>query len=99
MRSRERVTRALNFKDADKTPLDLGATIVTCMDLNAHKRLKKYLGISDDNDPIIDYTMGTVEPCEEIMQKFGSDVRRVGLNVIPPDIKENKYEGGFWHKV
>ena len=95
MKSRERVIRAVNFKDADKTPLDLGATIVTCMDLNAHKKLKKYLCISDDNDNIIDYTMGTVEPCEEIMQKFGSDVRRVGLNVIPPDIKDNKYEGGF----
>ncbi len=95
MKSRERVIRVLNLKEADKTPLDLGATIVTCMDLNAHRRLKRYLGISSDNDPIIDYTMGTVEPCEEIMQKFGSDVRRVGLNVIPPDIKDNKYEGGF----
>ena len=80
---------------ADKTPMDFGGTIVTCMDLNAHKRLKKYLNIKDDEDPIIDYTMGTVAPCEEIMQRFGSDIRRIGLNVISPDIVDNKYEGGF----
>jgi len=95
MNPRERVLKALDFKEADKTPLDFGATIVTCMELNAHKRLKKYLNIDDDNDTVIDYTMGTVEPCEEIMQKFGSDVRRIGLNVIPPEIIDNKYEGGF----
>ena len=95
MKSRERVLRALNFEEADKVPVDFGATIVTCLDLNAHKKLKKYLNINDDYDPIIDYTMGTVEPCEEIMQKLGSDVRRVGLNVIPPEIRDNKYEGGF----
>ena len=95
MKSRERVNRALNFIKADKTPIDFGATVVTCMDINAHKKLKKHLSIDDDRGPIIDYTMGTVEPCEEIMQKFGSDVRRVGMNVIPPEIKDNKYEGGF----
>ncbi len=95
MKSRERVSRALNFKDADKVPVDFGATIVTCLDLNAHKKLKKYLNINDDNDPVIDYTMGTVEPCEELIQRFNSDFRRVGLNVIPPQITDNTYEGGF----
>ncbi len=95
MKSRERVLRALNFEEADKVPVDFGATIVTCLDLNAHKKLKKYLNISNDYDPIIDYTMGTVEPCEELIHKFGSDVRRVGLNVIPPQIIDNIFEGGF----
>ena len=95
MKSRERVLRALNFEEADKVPLDFGATIVTCLDLNAHKKLKKYLNINDDYDPVIDYTMGTVEPCEELIRRFGSDVRRVGLNVIPPQIIDNMYEGGF----
>jgi len=95
MKSRERVMRAINLKEADRTPVDFGGTIVTCLDLNAHKRLKEYLKIKDGRDPIVDYTMGTVEPCEELMQRFGSDVRRVGLNVIPPKIVDNVYEGGF----
>jgi uroporphyrinogen decarboxylase len=95
MKSRERVERAVNCKEADKTPVDFGGTIVTCLDLKAHKNLKKYLGIDDGDDPVIDYTMGTVEPCEAIMRRFGSDVRRVGMNVIPPKIVDGVYEGGF----
>ncbi len=95
MKSRERVLKVLNFDEADKIPVDFGGTIVTCLDLNAHKKLKKYLNIKDDYDPVIDYTMGTVEPCEELIRKFGSDVRRVGLNVIPPKIIDNVYEDGF----
>jgi uroporphyrinogen decarboxylase len=95
MKPRERVDRTVNLKEADRTPIDFGGTIVTCLDLNAHKRLKKYFNIKDENDPIIDYTMGTVEPCDELINRFGSDVRRIGLNVIPPVITDNEYEGGF----
>jgi len=39
--------------------------------------------------------MGTVSPCEELMRIFGSDVRRVGLNVSPPIIKDDIFESGF----
>ena len=95
MNSRERVLRALNFQETDRTPVDFGGTVVTCLDLHAHKNLKAYMNIQDDHDPIIDYTMGTVEPCRELVERFGSDVRRVGMNVIPPAIVDNIYEGGF----
>lgn len=95
MNSRERVVRAVNFQEADKTPVDFGATIVTCLDKHAHIGLKKHFGIEDAHDPIIDYTMGTVDACDALIRRFGSDVRRVGLNVIPPDIVDGAYEGGF----
>lgn len=95
MTSRERVMRVLNHQEPDRVPIDFGGTVVTCMELHAHKKLKRYLGIEDDHDPIIDYTMGTVEPCAELVRRFGSDVRRVGLNVIPPHIENDMYEGGF----
>jgi uroporphyrinogen decarboxylase len=95
MNSRERVLRAFDHKETDRVPVDFGGTVVTCMDLHAHKALKSYLNIHDSNDPIIDYTMGTVEPCEKIKQLLKVDFRRVGLNVIPPEIKNGMYSDGF----
>lgn len=93
--SRERVLRILNRKEVDRVPMDFGGTVVTSMDYHAHKRLKKYLNISDDNDLIIDYSMGTVEPCEQIKVMFESDFRRVSLNYGAPRIIDGEFENGF----
>ena len=95
MTSRERIIRALNHEETDRTPRDFGGTVVTCPEYNAHKRLRRHFNISDAEDPIIDYTMGTVAACEELMVRFGSDVRRVALNVIPPVISGGEFESGF----
>lgn len=96
MNSRERVIRTLNHREADKTPVDFGGTVVTCMDCHAHKKLKNYFSVTDDeSDKIIDYTMGTVEPCEFLKRRFGSDFRRVSLNFAPPAIINGIFENGF----
>ena len=95
MTSRERVIRALNFQDTDRVPVDFGGTVVTCMDGEAHRRLCKYFGIQAVESPIIDWTMGTVEPCEALKEKFRADVRRVGMNVLPPVIENDTYRDGF----
>jgi uroporphyrinogen decarboxylase len=97
--SRERVKRAFNHQEADKVPVDFGGTVVTCLDIEAHKKLKKYLNIFDDNDTIIDYTMGTVEPCDQLKNMFESDFRRVSLNLNPPHIVNNMYYDGFGMKL
>jgi uroporphyrinogen decarboxylase len=99
MNSRERVLRVFNHQEADKVPVDFGGTVVTCLDYYAHKNLKKYLKIADDNDPIIDYTMGTVEPCEQLKVMFESDFRRISLNSDVPDIVNGMYENGFGMKL
>ena len=95
MTSRERVARALQHKETDRIPVDFGGTVVTCPEYHAHKKLRKYFNIADDDDPIIDFTMGTVAPSEELCKILGSDVRRVGLNVIPPHIEDGMFESGF----
>ncbi len=99
MTSRERVARAFRHEETDKVPVDFGGTVVTCMDYHAHKKLKRFLGIHDDNDPIIDYSMGTVEPCEQIMRLFESDFRRIGMNPGIPRIVDGMYEDGFGIKL
>jgi uroporphyrinogen decarboxylase len=99
MNSRERVLRAFNHQEGDKLPVDFGGTVVTSLDYHAHKKLKKHLNINDDNDPIIDYTMGTVEPCEQLKLMFESDFRRVGLNVGIPNIVDGMYKNGFGNEL
>jgi len=99
MSSSERVIRALNHQETDKTPVDFGGTVVTCIDYHAHKKLKNYFGIKDDeSDKIIDYTMGTVEPCEQLKRLFESDFRRVSLNGAKPLIVDGVFENDFGMK-
>lgn len=95
MTSRERVKKALNFEKTDKVPIDFGGTVVSCMDLKAHENLLKHYGIKADAGPVIDYTMGTVEPIDELRREFKTDVYRVGLNVTKPDIINNIFKDGF----
>lgn len=99
IKSRERVKRIFNHQDADKIPIDFGGTVVTCLDIEAHKKLKKHLSFNDDTDPIIDYTMGTVEPCDHLKNLFESDFRRVSLNISAPKIVNNIYFDGFGMKL
>ena len=95
---RERVARALRHEETDKVPVDFGGTVVTCMDYHAHEKLKAFLGVHEDS-AIIDYSMGTVEPCERIKLLAQSDFRRVGMNVGVPDIVDGVYENGFGNKL
>lgn len=99
MTSRERLDRAISHRETDRIPVDFGGTVVTSIDKEAHAKLCGYLGVPCADVPIIDYTMGTVEPYEELMVLFGSDVRRVSMNVIPPDIVDNHYTDGFGIKL
>lgn len=95
MTSRERVLCALKHEQPDRQPVDFGGTVVTCIDAGAHSRLLRHLHMPEDPGPIIDYSMGTVVPHEEIQKLVGSDVRRVGMNVIPPQIKNDEYRNDF----
>ena len=99
MKSRERVARAFEHKETDRPPVDFGGTVVTCIDYHAHKKLKNYFGIKDAaSDKIIDYTMGTVEPCEQLKTMLGSDFRRVALGGGPPQITDDTFTNGFGMK-
>jgi uroporphyrinogen decarboxylase len=69
------------------------------MDCRAHIKLKNHFGIKDAaSDTIIDFTMGTAEPCEQLKLMFGSDFRRVSLGGPPPKITGNTFENGFGMK-
>ncbi len=46
MNSRERVLTALNHKEPDRVPYDMGGTVVTGIQAKAYSRLRKYLGLA-----------------------------------------------------
>ncbi len=95
MISRERVARAFSHQETDRPPIDFGATVVTCLDGAAYRQLKDTLGIQLDDDVIIDHTMGTVAPCEELQRRFCSDFRRISMNYTAPRIVNDRFESGF----
>ena len=44
----ERVKRALEHKEPDRIPFDIGGTMVTGINVNALRDLRRHLGLSDD---------------------------------------------------
>ncbi|MHB0998726.1 MAG: uroporphyrinogen decarboxylase family protein [Armatimonadota bacterium] len=96
MKSRERALRAFSHMETDRPPMDFGGTVVTCLDGQAHLKLQNHLRMENPTPgPVIDYSMGTVEPREEIMRLFDVDFRRVALRYPPPNIVDDTYIDGF----
>ncbi len=77
--SRERVKRALNHQEADRVPLDLGASPVTGMQVDTVYKLRQALGLDTPDTPVKvmePYQMlGEIKP--DLMEAIGIDV--VGL--------------------
>ena len=75
---RERVLQALNRKEPDRVPMDLG-TCASSILFPAHERLKAYLGV--ESEPRYDETTLVAQVDERILEHFqggrqgGVDVR------------------------
>ena len=78
MTSRERVMAAINHKQPDQVPLDLGATPSSGISAIAYNNLKKYLGMNSGHTRIYDVVQQVVYPEQEILDKFGVDVIDIG---------------------
>jgi hypothetical protein len=77
--SRQRVNNALNHKESDRVPLDLGASAVTGMQVDTVAKLRQALGLDAPGTPVKvvePYQMlGEIKP--DLMDALGVDV--VGL--------------------
>jgi uroporphyrinogen decarboxylase len=75
MNGKERVLTALDHKEPDRVPLDLGGWVTT-ISVHAYKRLLHHLGI--DRDPgVFDWLRQNAAPEEEILQRLNVDTRKV----------------------
>lgn len=78
MTSRERVMAAINHKEPDYVPLDLGATPSSGISAIAYNNLKKELGMTEGHTRIFDVVQQVAQPEMEILDRFGVDVLDIG---------------------
>ena len=70
---------ALDHKEPDRVPIDLGATIISSIAKGAYIPLKKHLGIPVEQIKMLDYVQQLPYVDEALMQRFGVDFRLVQL--------------------
>ena len=76
--SRERILTAINHKETDKVPIDLGSTYATGISAIAYHNLKKYLGMKKGHTRIYDIIQQLAQPEDEILDYFKVDVIHLG---------------------
>jgi uroporphyrinogen decarboxylase len=79
MNSRERVMLALNHKEPDRIPIDLGGSICSSIHKSAYVELKKYLGMDLEEIKMADYVQQLPYLDEALLGHFGVDFRMVQL--------------------
>ncbi len=86
MTSRERVLATIAHKEPDRVPISFGGTMATGIlecppDGKNYTKLCHYLGIDDYEEPDIGHVANYVSNLDErILQRFGSDFRRIDPN-------------------
>jgi len=77
MNSRERVQMALNHKEPDRVPFDLGGSVLTSIHVQAYRRLRRYLGLADIEPRISDIFQQIVQVDDDVLDRLGVDVKNV----------------------
>ncbi|MGE4353674.1 MAG: uroporphyrinogen decarboxylase family protein [Oscillospiraceae bacterium] len=89
MTSKERVMMALDHKEPDKIPLDLGAGKACKFTRGFYVKLLSYLGLEEDID-ICAKANQQVFASDEVLEKLGCDVRAARVKTIPVGIRRAK---------
>ncbi|MBD3194926.1 MAG: methyltransferase [Candidatus Lokiarchaeota archaeon] len=85
MNSRERVFAALNHKEPDRVPVDIGATLVSGISAIAYSNLKKYLNIEEGHIRIYDVPQQLARVEDWFINRFNIDVLDVGSAYLTGD--------------
>jgi uroporphyrinogen decarboxylase len=78
MTSRERVLAAINHREPDRVPVDLGATPSSGISTIAYYNLKRHLGITEGHTRVYDVVQQLAQPEDFILDRFGIDAVDVG---------------------
>jgi uroporphyrinogen decarboxylase len=76
--SRERILAAINHRQPDRVPVDLGATPSSGISAIAYSNLIKYIGRDDLPVQIYDVVQQLAQPDMSILDLFGADVLDIG---------------------
>jgi uroporphyrinogen decarboxylase len=75
MNSRQRLLTALQHREPDRVPLDLGGTQVTGIHRIAYQGLRQALDLPQEIPQICDSIQGLALPSADLLQRLGVDVR------------------------
>jgi uroporphyrinogen decarboxylase len=95
MNSRERVVAALNHREPDKVPIDLGGTIASTITHVANEKLKKFLKIDKSGEIVTQPWLEVVLPLDEILDLFETDCRTVRMKGPTPDPDSDREVAGY----
>jgi uroporphyrinogen decarboxylase len=96
MKSRDRALTALNHREADRIPIDLGSSIVTSITRNAYVDLKRFLGMPLEEIKMLDHVQQLPYVDEELLKRFEVDFRIVQLPPATASALHSKDEGEYW---
>jgi uroporphyrinogen decarboxylase len=77
MNSRERMLTALDHKEPDRVPFDLGGTVVTGIHHKAYVELREALGLPNCDPKIIDMIQQLAQVDDDVMDRLGVDMRNI----------------------
>src|ERR1035437_8768329 len=79
MTSRTRVMQALNHREPDRVPIDVGGTCVISIVKKTYIELKQQLGLPVEQIKMFDYVQQLPYVDDALMERFGVDFRLVQL--------------------
>lgn len=82
MNSRERVVAAINHRQPDRVPIDVGGTLATTMHRAVYDELRKRLEVRDESKQILELALQTAIISEGMLKVLHGDV--VGIYSRPP---------------
>jgi len=91
MTSRERIIAAIEHREPDKVPIDLGSTPSSGISVIGYNNLKKKLGITTGKTLVYDVVQQLAQPEDEILDLFNIDVIDVGRTFNTSD--------DDWHEI
>jgi len=75
---RQRILSAIDHREPDRVPVDLGATPSSGISATAYGRLKAHLDLQAGHTRIYDVVQQLAQPEESILDRFGVDVLDIG---------------------
>ncbi len=99
MTSYERVKMALDHKEPDKIPFDLGGTVLTGMNISTYKNLRDFMGMPKIDCEVSDVTQQLAHIHEDMIDRLNVDVRRVDpQSPTQSGFKKQIFEEGNYFK-
>jgi len=92
--SRSRVEAAINHREPDRVPYDLGGTILTGINRHAYRRLRDYLGLEEAPITIEDRCQQLALVHEDVKERLKVDVWGINPGGIP-GAPEPREENGY----